>query len=140
MGARRIKGRMSLAKRRKTFENHLDVPCAGKRGWPKFMAIVEEGGKDKYVDVHATAEAKQKVAFKQVGAEVKSNALDACRYFVQGHRKLLLEALEASKEVRASEVNFHRLVCRRKGVCQEADLEGRGSDEGVDSEDQGDDL
>merc|ERR1712019_318394 len=127
--ARRIKGSMSFEKRKGMFDSRITIPCAGKRGWPKLMGVIEEGGRDKYVDVHSVAEAKQKVGFKQMGAEVKSNALDACRYFIQGHRDLLFKTAMESKGSRAAEINFHRLICLRKKVCSEADIAGRGGED-----------
>mmetsp|Transcript_95157 Transcript_95157/g.269356 ORF Transcript_95157/g.269356 Transcript_95157/m.269356 type:complete len:219 (-) Transcript_95157:145-801(-) len=124
--ARRIRGSMGARKKTSIFESRLAIPCAGKRGWPSFMAVTDEGGKEKYVDVHAAAEAKQKLSYKQMGAEVKTNALDACRFFVQGHQKMLLKAILESTGGRSAEINFHRLVCTRKKVCSEADIAGKG--------------
>merc|ERR1719181_974174 len=100
---------MSDAKKEKVFDERLAIPCSGKRGWPMLMAVSEGAdGRDKYVNVHEEAEEqklakenpmmnlgkpKPKTNYKQMGAEVKSNALDACRYFIQGHRKMLLGAI-----------------------------------------------
>ena len=36
---------------------------------------------------------------------------------------------EPTSEGRASDVNFHRLICSRKDVCEEEEVAGKGDDE-----------
>mmetsp|Transcript_63720 Transcript_63720/g.111181 ORF Transcript_63720/g.111181 Transcript_63720/m.111181 type:complete len:228 (+) Transcript_63720:55-738(+) len=149
--ARKIKSSMSQTKKEKVFDERLPIPCSGKRGWPKMMAVRDENGRDKYVDVIGEAESdkaskenpmaglaggnKKKTGnYKQFGVDVKNNAMDACRYFIQGNRKRLLEAIMNNEGGRASNVNFHRMICTRKKVCKDEDIpagKGDGDEDDV---------
>ncbi|CAK0811751.1 unnamed protein product [Prorocentrum cordatum] len=148
--ARRIKSSMSPTKKAKVFEKRIAIPCSGERGWPKLMGVVEEDGKEKYIDVVAAAQkAKESTdpntaapKYKQMGPEVRNNALDACRYFVQGHQEMLLDAIMKNEAGRASDLNFHRLVCGDEEVCPEEDVADKGDDELFenDRDDESDEL
>mmetsp|Transcript_42401 Transcript_42401/g.95702 ORF Transcript_42401/g.95702 Transcript_42401/m.95702 type:complete len:143 (+) Transcript_42401:2-430(+) len=131
--ARRITAKMKPERRRREFSSRLPNACAEK-SFPMLLAVAGEPGKEKYEDVHAAANEKRKIAIITIGPEVKQAVVEACKYFVDGHQDELLKAVLKSKGVRASEENFHRLVCLKPSFCKEADLPAVESDDGGDEQ------
>jgi len=135
--ARRITAKMGAEKRQKVFWSRLGDICQNK-SFPMLLAVAGETGKEIYEDVHAAATEKRKFNIRQMSPEVKQDVIAACKYFIEGHQDELLRAVLKSKGARASEENFHRLICVKPSFCKAEDIPNSVSDD--EAEDENEDL
>mmetsp|Transcript_137791 Transcript_137791/g.349104 ORF Transcript_137791/g.349104 Transcript_137791/m.349104 type:complete len:200 (+) Transcript_137791:57-656(+) len=133
--ARHVKAKMSAKKREKVFSERFDRVCKeGGPSYPANLAAADEGGKRRFIEKHKMT---SKHSNGWAGADVRKDALELCRHFVDGRREELLKAILRSEEARASEIRFERLLCLKPHglVCEETDVPENEGDDEDDSED-----
>lgn len=124
--ARQVKRKMSPEKKRKALDEGLARICLEKR-WPKRLAIVEEHNKSWY---ESFEDAIARGSIRTMSPQIRKDAVSACRYFTDGHHDVLFQALLNMKVKKATEVNFHKLVCLRPGkVCNKKEVPDGGEEE-----------
>lgn len=67
---------------------------------------------------------KTGTAMIKTGKEVREDAIEACHHWTDGHRDVLLDAMDAKKKGRMNDINFFKLVCFKPGVACVDALDG----------------
>mmetsp|Transcript_383 Transcript_383/g.561 ORF Transcript_383/g.561 Transcript_383/m.561 type:complete len:296 (+) Transcript_383:45-932(+) len=124
--ARQVKRKLSPEKKRQALDEGLARICLEKR-WPKRLAIVEEHNRSWY---ESFEDAIARGSIRTMSPQIRKDAVSACRFFTDGHHDVLLAALLNMKVKKATDINFHKLVCLRPGkICNKKEVPDGGEEE-----------
>mmetsp|Transcript_168198 Transcript_168198/g.540364 ORF Transcript_168198/g.540364 Transcript_168198/m.540364 type:complete len:225 (-) Transcript_168198:37-711(-) len=133
--SRHIKPKLSADEKTRLFSERLQKhhPCGG-RHFHRDMVIAAKAlfGPRKYMS-YEQSQKKTGTAISGSGPKVQPEATSVCRYFVDGHRDKLLEAVIKQTKSRMNDVNFFSLLCHRpQVVCDASSPELDEDDEHMD--------
>ena len=120
--ARHIKTKMTPAEKTEIFNRRFEKshPCLDKF-FPAKMVVASTQlfGIPKYMSYEAAWE-KKGTAITRSGEEVRRDAKDLCKYWMDEHRDPLLEGAIGQTKGKMYDVNWHSLICYKPDIACDA--------------------
>merc|ERR1711920_22095 len=111
--SRHISTKGTLEEKERQMEKRLNKshPCNEKHFARDLSVTSKQLGLRMRFQPQADAWKKTGTALLKTGQKVRDDAMGACRFWIDGHREVLLEAMDTQKRGRMNDVNFFKIVC-----------------------------